>query len=57
MAAILADGNFRCMQESHWQQTSIGSGNGLVPKSDKPLPEPRLTQFTDAYMQHYGEMS
>ena len=24
---------------------------------DKPLPEPMLTQFTDAIMQHYGEMS
>ena len=24
---------------------------------DKPLSEPMLTQFTDAYMQHWGEMS
>ena len=24
---------------------------------DKSLPEPMLTQFTDAYMQHVGEMS
>ena len=24
---------------------------------DKPLPEPMLIQFSDAYMQHYGEMS
>ena len=24
---------------------------------DKPLPEPMMTQFTDAYMQHQGEMS
>ena len=24
---------------------------------DKPLSEPMLTQFTDAYMQHQGEMS
>ena len=23
----------------------------------KPLPEPMLSQFTDAYMWHYGEMS
>ena len=23
---------------------------------NKPLPEPMLTQFTDAYMQHSGEM-
>ena len=24
---------------------------------DKPLPEPMITQFTDAYMRHKGEMS
>ena len=24
---------------------------------DKPLPELMLTQFTDAYMRHWGEMS
>ena len=24
---------------------------------DKPLPDPMMTQFTDAYMQHKGEMS
>ena len=24
---------------------------------DKPLPEPNLTQFTDAYVRHHGEMS
>ena len=24
---------------------------------DKPLPEPLMTQFTNAYMQHQGEMS
>ena len=24
---------------------------------DKPLPEPMMTQFTDAYMRHQGEMS
>ena len=24
---------------------------------DKPLPEPMMTQFTDVYMRHYGEMS
>ena len=24
---------------------------------DKPLPEPVMAQFTDAYMRHYGEMS
>ena len=26
-------------------------------RGDKPLPEPMLTQFTDAYMRHQGEMS
>ena len=24
---------------------------------EKPLPEPMLTRFTDAYMRHYGEMN
>ena len=24
---------------------------------DKPLPGPIMAQFTDIYMQHYGEMS
>ena len=24
---------------------------------DKPLPEPILAEFTDAYIRHYGEMS
>ena len=24
---------------------------------DKPLPEPMMTQFIDAYMRHQGEMS
>ena len=27
-------------------------GNGLAPKSAKPLPEPVLTQFTEAYIGH-----
>ena len=26
-------------------------------RGDKPLPKPMLTQFTDAYMRHQGEMS
>ena len=26
-------------------------------RGDKPLPEPMLTQFTDAYMRHKGEIS
>ena len=28
-----------------------------VTTGDKPLPEPILTRFTDAYMQHQAEMS
>ena len=24
---------------------------------DKPLPKPMMTQFTDAYIRHYGDMS
>ena len=34
------------VQVMTWRQTG-----------DKPLPEIMLTQFTDAYMQHQGEMS
>ena len=26
-------------------KSNIGSGNGLVPSGNKPLPEPMLTQF------------
>ena len=28
----------------HWWTINIGSGNGLVPSGNKPLPEPMLTQ-------------
>ena len=28
----------------HWRLLNIGSGNGLVPSGNKPLPEPMLTQ-------------
>ena len=34
----------------NWQFVNIGSGTGFTPKGDKPLPEPMMTQFTDAYM-------
>ena len=27
----------------HWSLVNIGSGNGLVPSGNKPLPEPMLT--------------
>ena len=39
---------------SNWQIVIIGSGNGLVPSYNKPLPEPVMTQFTDAYMRYKG---
>ena len=62
MAIILADDIFKCIflnendripiqiylncsEESNWQWASIGSGNVFVP-------EPRMTQFNGAYMQH-----
>ena len=38
-----------------WQWAMTGLGNGLVP--NKPLPEPRMTQLTDAYMRHQPSMS
>ena len=34
---------------------ATGSGNGLLPVW--PVPEPMLTQWTDASMRHQGEMS
>ena len=40
-----------CSNESNWRNASIGSGNG-----DKPLSEPMLTLFTDAYMRYQGKM-
>ena len=40
------DNNTALVQVIAWRQT----GN-------KSLPEPMMTQFTDAYMRHYGEMS
>ena len=29
--------------ELHWWLVNIGSGNGLVPSGNKPLPEPMFT--------------
>ena len=29
----------------YWWSVNIGSGNGLVPSGNKPLPEPMLTQI------------
>ena len=33
-------------------QVNIGSGNGLVPSGNKPLPEPMLTQISVAIWRH-----
>ena len=30
----------------HWWSVNTGSGNGLVPSGNKPLPEPMLTQIS-----------
>ena len=30
----------------HWWSVNIGSGDGLVPSGNKPLPEPMLTQIS-----------
>ena len=35
----------------------IDNKSALILFGDKPLPEPMLTQFTDTYMLHLGEMS
>ena len=36
---------FRWMSQNHISDVKIGSGNGLVPLGNKPLPEPMLTQI------------
>ena len=41
---------------SHWQ-VNTGSGNGLVPSCNKPLPEPMLTQTCVAIWRHKATMS
>ena len=33
-------------------KVNIGSGNGLVPSGNKPLPEPMLIMFYDAIWHH-----
>ena len=35
-----------------WWSVNIGSGNGLVPSGNKPLPEPMLTQISVAILRH-----
>ena len=34
------------------ESVNIGSSNGLVPDSTKPLPEPMLTKFYDTIWRH-----
>ena len=41
----------------HWWQVNIGSGNGLVPSGNKPLPEPMLTQIYVTIWLHQATMS
>ena len=36
----------------HWWYVNIGSGNGLVPSGNKPLPEPMLIQIFVAILRH-----
>ena len=36
----------------HWWSVNIGSGNGLVPSGNKPLPEPLLTKICVAIWHH-----
>ena len=38
--------------KSNWWDVNIGSGNGVVPSVDKPLPEPMLTQIYVAKWRH-----
>ena len=40
------------LSECHKKKGSIGSGNGLVPLGDKPLPEPMLIQICAAIWRH-----
>ena len=43
---ILIDNKSALIQVMAWRR-----------EGDKPLPEPMMTQFIDAYMHHLGEMS
>ena len=36
----------------HWWSVNIGSGNGLVPAGNKPLPEQILTEIYVAIWHH-----
>ena len=60
MAAVLADDIFKCifLNEKVWSLIKIlleFVQNGLNDNNrigDKPLSEPMMTQFSDAYMRH-----
>ena len=40
----------------HWWYVNSGSGNGLVPSDNKPLPEPMLRQIYVAIWRHQATM-
>ena len=39
-----------------WWETITVLDNGLSRSGDKPLSKPMVTQFSDAYVRHKGEM-
>ena len=45
------------MPQELTDDVNIGSGNGLVPSGNKPLPEPMLTQIYVAKWSHFVSMS
>ena len=70
--AILANDNFKSIFLNENDRSPIRFSMKFVPRSpidslvqvmawrrtgDKPLPEPMMAQFTDAYMRHQGGMS
>ena len=72
MTTILADDNFKCIFFNENDKTPIRISLKFVLRSptdnepaliqvmawhDRPLSEPMLTQLTDAYMRHKGEVS
>ena len=50
-----------CIERSHkgayWGEVNIGSGNGLVPSNNKPLPGPLLNRFMTPYGVTMPQMS
>ena len=43
------------LYECHWWSIHICSGNGLVPSGNKPLLQPRLTQFSVTMWRHWPQ--